>query len=119
MSEPDLSLGTFSNLSEPDLSGAIQAPLEHFWSDAQPRIYVRVVPEFEPSPPYRERTHFSGGVNLSAIERNRKRLDDYELKRLTVSVGKFEGQEVMFCCPSAWETLKAAIEAQGSRAVEC
>lgn len=98
---------------------APEVTVEHFWRDAQPRLYVRVVPEFEPSPPLRERTHFSGGVNLSAIARNKARLDEYEVKRLTVSVGRFNGQEVLFCCPSAWDTLSQSIAKQGSGAAEC
>ncbi len=56
---------------------------------------------------------------MSAIARNKARLDEYEVKRLTVSVGRFNGQEVLFCCPSAWDTLSQSIAKQGSGAAEC
>lgn len=87
--------------------------LEHFYSAPNGIEVYTDVPE--PGPPYLERTRFSGGVNLSALERNKAALDRYELARLKVYV--FNG--ALHCCPSAWQTLEAELRKAGKRAVHC
>ena len=101
--------------------GARSSGLDHFWSReaggpiTSDTLRVFTHRHLEPPVPSRERTHFSGGVNLSAIERNRAELDRYELERLKVYV--YDGG--LHCCPSAWETLRDACRKAGKRVVRC
>lgn len=77
------------------------------------RVYTHIM--LEPPVPRLERTRFSGGVNLSALERNKAQLDRYELERLKVYL--FDG--ALHCCPSTFATLSAEITKTGKRVARC